>query len=162
MSGVRRRRDEVSSDGRRDAIEDYRTDQAIVATVGVVRMWPNGDIVSTEFSASNGPRTAGGAFPPVDDPGDGTANNPNHRWTSIIDADTLASRYGLGALTSAAMVEAASSVNRQFDGIWFNDILITAARTHRSPGLPQHFGLPITGIHRAHHHPRQCHARRSP
>ena len=46
-------------------VEDFRTDQAIAATAGIVRMW-NGttNIVSTEFSASNGPRTAGGAFPP--------------------------------------------------------------------------------------------------
>ena len=85
--------------------------------------WP-----STEFSASNGPRTAGGAFTAVDDfPGDGTANNPNHRWTRILDADTLAARYGLGTITNATMVEAASSVYRQFDGVWFNDIVLTGS-----------------------------------
>ena len=107
-------------------VEDFRTDQAIAATAGIVRVWPGGDIVSTEFSASNGPRTAGGAFPPVDDtPGDGTERNPNHRWTRILDADTLAARYGLGTLTGATMVEAESTANRQFDGIWFNDIVLT-------------------------------------
>ncbi len=91
-------------------MEDPRTDAAIVATAGKVRKFSNGAVASTEFSASNGPRTAGGVFPAVDDgPGDGTANNPNHRWTRILDADTLAARYGLGSMTSASMVEAASS-----------------------------------------------------
>ena len=116
-------------------VEDLRTDQAITATAGVVRKWPNGSIASTEFSASNGPRTAGGAFTAVDDvPGDGTPRNPNHRWTRVLDADALASRYGLGRLTSAKMVEAQSSTNRQFDGIWFNDIVLTGTEgTLRRP-----------------------------
>ena len=107
-------------------VEDVRTDAAIVATAGKVRKFSNGTVASTEFSASNGPRTAGGAFPPVEDaPGDGTSRNPNHRWTRVLDADVLGLRYGLGRLTSATMVEAASSVNRQFDGIWFNDVVLT-------------------------------------
>jgi peptidoglycan hydrolase-like protein with peptidoglycan-binding domain len=131
-------------------VEDYRTDQAIAATAGVVRRWSNGTIVSTEFSASNGPRTAGGAFPPVDDAaGDGTARNPNHRWTRVLDADALASRYGLGTLTGAVMVEAGSAVNRQFDGIWFNDIVLTGtAGTKRIPAwtFRGEQGLPSPGF----------------
>ncbi len=109
--------------------EDYRTDQAIGATAGKVRKWPStGAIVSTEFSASNGPRTAGGAFPVVEDVlGDATRFNPNHRWTRVLDADTLAERYGLGTITSASMVEAASSSYRQYDGIWFNDLVLTGS-----------------------------------
>lgn len=108
-------------------VEDFRTDQAIAATAGIVRMW-NGttNIVSTEFSASNGPRTAGGAFPARDDaPGDSTPSNPNHRWTRILDADALGAQYGIGTLTGASMIEAQSSVNQQFDGVWFNDIVLT-------------------------------------
>jgi peptidoglycan hydrolase-like protein with peptidoglycan-binding domain len=113
-------------------VEDFRTDQAIAATAGTVRMWPGGAIVSTEFSASNGPRTAGGAFPPRDDaPGDGTSSNPNHRWTRILAADVLAARYGLGTLTGATMVEALSTTNQQFDGIWFNDIVLTGTAGSR-------------------------------
>ncbi len=109
-------------------VEDPRTDAAIVATAGKVRKFPSGAVASTEFSASNGPRTAGGVFTAVDDaPGDGTASNPNHRWTRILDADTLAARYGLGSITSATMVEAASSTYRQFDRIWFNDIVLTGS-----------------------------------
>ncbi|MBV1894672.1 MAG: peptidoglycan-binding protein, partial [Ilumatobacteraceae bacterium] len=111
-------------------VEDPRTDAAISATNGKVRVWAAGhpsagQIVSTEFSASNGPRTAGGAFPAVDDaPGDSTSKNPNHKWTRIIDADTLAAQHGLGSLTSASMVEAQTSVFQQYDGIWFNDIVL--------------------------------------
>ena len=114
-------------------VEDFRTDQAIAATAGVVRMW-NGtaNIVSTEFSASNGPRTAGGAFPARDDaPGDSTALNPNHRWTRVLDADSLGARYGIGTLTGATMVEAESATNQQFDGIWFNDVLLTGTAGSR-------------------------------
>ncbi len=141
----------ASAVGSVTAVEDTRTDAAIAATAGVVRRWPAGhplagQIVSTEFSASNGPRTAGGSFPAVDDvPGDGTSKNPNHRWTRILDADTLAAQYGLGRLTGASMVEAASSTYQQFDGIWFNDIVLTGTSgTYRkqawdfrgSQGLP--------------------------
>ncbi len=126
----------VTATGVSTRIEYDGTDAAIAATAGKVRRWPStGAIVSTEFSASNGPRTAGGAFPPVDDPGDATASNPNHRWTRILDADTLAAQYGLGSLTGATMVEASSSANQQFDGIWFNDIVLTGSngKTFRQP-----------------------------
>ena len=121
------KRDSVS--GPPTQLEDYRSDQAIARHV---RADPDlagtGAVVSTEFSASNGPRTAGGAFPPVDDvPGDGTSKNPNHYWTRVIDADTLATQYGLGAITSATMVEAAASTYRQYDGIWFNDVVLTGS-----------------------------------
>ncbi|HSP30048.1 MAG TPA: hypothetical protein VLN74_15965, partial [Ilumatobacteraceae bacterium] len=130
--------------------EDFRTDQAIAATAGVVRRWPNGSIVSTEFSASNGPRTAGGAFPARDDaPGDGTSNNPNHRWTRILDADSLGAQYGIGTLTGATMVDAQSSTNRQFDGIWFNDIVLTGtAGSRRIPAWDFRgaHGLPSPGF----------------
>jgi hypothetical protein len=130
-------------------VEDFRTDQAIAATAGIVR-FRNGSIVSTEFSASNGPRTAGGAFPPVDDaPGDGTSSNPNHRWTRILDADALAAQYGLGTLTGATMVEAQSTVNQQFDGIWFNDVVLTGtAGTRRIPAwdFRGSNGLPSPGF----------------
>ena len=108
------------------------TDTAIADTAGVIRRWNpgtprSGSVVATEFSASNGPRTAGGAFPPVDDPADAITNNLNHRWTRVLDADDLASRYGLGSVTSASMVEAAASQYQQYDGIWFNDIVLTGS-----------------------------------
>ncbi len=143
-----------SAGGVSKPVEHPDTDAAIVATAGVVRTWKSGHansgaIVSTEFSSSNGPRTAGGAFPAVDDAGDDTVKNPNHRWTRVIDADALESRYGLGQLMSAAMTEAASSTYRQFDGIWFNDLVLTGtADTERIQALDfsKTFGLPSPGF----------------
>ena len=110
--------------------EDPRTDAAVTATANVVRRWPAGhskagQLVSTEFSASNGPRTAGGAFPAVNDIGDDTLSNPNHRWTRVIDADTLESRYEIGQLTSASMIDAAADQYQGYDGIWFDDLALT-------------------------------------
>jgi len=127
-------------------VEDARTDAAIEATAGKVRTWPDGEIVSTEFSASNGPRTAGGAFPPVNDIGDATPNNPNHKWARVIDADTLANRYGLGRITTAEMVETTTSNYRQFDGIWFNDVLLNGSKRIDAWTFRRAFGLPSPGF----------------
>ncbi|MEM8745530.1 MAG: SpoIID/LytB domain-containing protein [Actinomycetota bacterium] len=109
-------------------VEQDATDAAISATANVVRKWPSGAVVRTEFSASNGPRTAGGAFPPVDDIGDDTTRNPNHRWTRVLDAHAIAASYGLGTVTAAYMTEAQSSTYDDFDGIWFNDLVIEGTR----------------------------------
>ncbi len=108
-------------------LEDNRSNLAVAATAGKIRLSGNGTIVSTEFSASNGPRTAGGSFPVRDDAGDGTAQNPNHRWVRVLDADTLAATYGLGSITSALMVDAADPQYRIYDGIWFNDLVLTGS-----------------------------------
>ena len=139
-----------SATGSAKLVEDARTDAAIFATAGKVRTWPNGSIVATEFSASNGPRTAGGAFPPVDDSdGDDTPRNPNHRWTRVIDADTLESRYGLGQLTSAAMIDAAASQYKGYDGIWFDDIVLTGksgSKRMNSWDFRNAFNLPSPGF----------------
>ena len=118
-------------------VEHVATDAAVVDTANVVRAWPAGSaragqIVSTEFSASNGPRTAGGQFPAVDDPGDATANNPYHRWTQIIDADTFATQNGLGRITDVSMQSTTSSQYQGFDGIWFDDLVVSGtAGTYR-------------------------------
>jgi hypothetical protein len=111
-------------------VEQDASDGAIRDTANGVRVWPAGhpsagQIVSTEFSASNGPRTAGGAFPPVDDIGDDTNLNPNHKWTRIIDADAFASKHGLGTITDATMAPTQSANYQGFDGIWFDDIVVT-------------------------------------
>ena len=105
-------------DGTARRRDDRRATRRCSRTIAATRPSPpprarsacggNGTIVSTEFSASNGPRTAGGSFPVRDDAGgDGTAPNPNHRWVRVLDADALAATYGLGSITSAQMVEAA-------------------------------------------------------
>ncbi|MFN3255059.1 MAG: SpoIID/LytB domain-containing protein [Ilumatobacter sp.] len=114
----------ASATGSVTRVEQDATDAAILATANVVRKWPDGTLVSTEFSASNGPRTAGGQFPPVDDIGDDTAPNPLHRWTRILDADDFAAQHGLGRITRAYMAETSSSQYQGFDGIWFDDLVV--------------------------------------
>ncbi len=115
------------------SVEHPRTDRAIVETAGKVRRWLPGSngtagaLVSTEFSASNGPRTAGFPFPAVDDPGDATSGNPNHRWTRVLDGPTLAERYGLGTLLSVTMVEG----DTRYEGIWYNDVVLTGTAATR-------------------------------
>ncbi|HSL73204.1 MAG TPA: SpoIID/LytB domain-containing protein [Ilumatobacteraceae bacterium] len=103
------------------SVEQTLTDTAIAETAGKIRRWSSGAIVSTEFSASNGPRTAGYPFPAVDDAGDATRGNPNHRWTRVLDGPTLAARHGLGTLLSVTMVEG----DLRYDGIWYNDVVLT-------------------------------------
>ncbi len=135
-------------------VENLLTDAAAVATANVVRRWPvghprGGQLVSTEFSASNGPRTAGGEFPAVDDIGDDTTPNPNHRWTRVIDADEIEAQYGLGQLRAADMVDAAASQYQVYDGIWFNDLVLTGvADTERIQAwdFRNTFGLPSPGF----------------
>ena len=113
-------------------LEDDRTNTAIGATAGEVRRWP-GDptsYVSTEFSSSNGPRTAGGlrssgsrVFPAVDDPADATSSNRLHRWTRVLDGAVLAARHGLDTLTSVSMAD----VDNGYDGIWYNNVVLTGS-----------------------------------
>jgi hypothetical protein len=124
------------------------TDQAIRDTATVVRRTTGGAIVSTEFSASNGPRTAGGTFPVVDDPFDDQAGNPLHRWTRLIDADWLANWCKTAAVGSVATARDPSS---NFDGIWSNRLTGCPASSsilslRNELGFPSHgFDLvPIT------------------
>ena len=127
--------------------EHELTDAAIAATAGKVRRWPStGQIVSTEFSASNGPRTAGGSFPAVDDPADSEPANPLHRWTRVIDAGALATKFDLGTLT-AAFTERDPAT--QWDGQWGNRVQLqgTAGSTVMSAlSFRGSYGLPSHGI----------------
>ena len=124
--------------------ECANTNGAIAQTAGVVVAWPDGRIVSAEFSASNGPRTAGGAFPAVDDPADNVPGNPLHRWTRQVDAAAVAARYGLGVLEAASTERDPSS---PYDGIWGNrvrlrgsagTVVVSALDFRNAFGLPSH------------------------
>jgi peptidoglycan hydrolase-like amidase len=81
-----------------------RTDAAIAATGGQVRLTDEGAVARTEFSSSTGGYTAGGDFPPVVDAGDATAANPNHRWRVEVDLASLEDRYDLGPITGLGVV----------------------------------------------------------
>lgn len=83
-------------------LEHPLTDQAIAETAGVAVL-KNGAPVRTEFSATNGGRTAGGAFPVLADAGD-TATDPINSlyvWTRILSAQNLQAKYPqIGTLVS--------------------------------------------------------------
>ncbi len=76
-----------------------RTDAAIAATAGTVRLAGNGSVARTEFSSSTGGWTAGGAFPAVQDTGDATAANPHKSWTVTIDLTAVEAAYKRGKIT---------------------------------------------------------------
>ena len=116
LPGLRRRRLAGLGDVEHGDVERARTDRRRDRGDGRQGPpWPStGLIVSTEFSASNGPRTAGGSFPAVDDPADAEPANPLHRWTRVIDANAFATKFGLGTLTAAwAERDPATVVGRQ-------------------------------------------------
>ncbi len=82
-----------------------RTDAAIAATSGIVRITGAGAVARTEFSSSTGGYTAGGAFPAVVDGGDSVAANPNHTWRAAVPIATLESRYDRGRLLAFNVTE---------------------------------------------------------
>jgi SpoIID/LytB domain protein len=130
------------------SVEHANTDQAIADTAGEVRVWPNGpqagQVVSTEFSASNGPYTAGGQFPSVDDaPYDDHPDNPLHRWTRIIDADRLAEVYGL---TRADAMRTSQQPQSPYEGIWANEVVLGDGRTVSAWDFRNAFDLPAPGF----------------
>ncbi len=71
-------------------LEDGRTDAAIAASAGLVRL-RNGAIVRTEFSSSTGGWTAGGQFPAVEDTGD--SRSPNRTWQVRLSGSDIAASY---------------------------------------------------------------------
>lgn len=82
-----------------------RTDAAIAATAGLVRLEGDHSVARTEFSSSTGGWTAGGDFPAVRDEGDATASNPNSRWETTVDLAGLEATYGRGAIVGIGVVE---------------------------------------------------------
>ena len=110
--------------------------------------------MSTEFSASNGPRTAGGTFPAINDPFDDVPQNPNHRWTRIVDGDVVAAAYGLGTLT-AATSEADPAT--PFTGVWDNRVRLTGTGGTvlvSNLELPHGLRAAVARVHRPRRHPR--------
>lgn len=82
-----------------------RTDAAVAATAGQVRLTSSGSVARTEFSSSTGGYTAGGDFPAVADGGDSVSSNPNHRWESHISIAVLESRYRLGDFVNLVVTD---------------------------------------------------------
>ena len=83
------------------SLEDPRTDMAIAETAGVVIRGRNGAVVRTEFSSSNGGRTAGGIFSAQADAGDLAANSSLMVWTRSVSAAQVQAKFPqIGTLTS--------------------------------------------------------------
>lgn len=102
--------------------------------------------MATEFSASNGPQTAGGVFPSVVDPADNVPSNPNHVWTRVIDARTLAAAYDVGTLTAAV---SEPDPTLPCTGIWDNRIRLTGTggtALVSTSTIRSAFGLPSAGF----------------
>ena len=82
-------------------LESANTDRAVAETTGVVIKNPKGNVVRTEFSSSNGGRTAGGEFPALVDQGDISANSSLMVWTRAFSAAQIVAKYPqVGILTS--------------------------------------------------------------
>lgn len=85
------------------SLEHPNTDQAITETSSLVMMTPKGTPSRTEFTSSNGGRTAGGTFPAQVDAGDLASDPVNSLlvWTRVISAAQLVAKYPqIGTLTS--------------------------------------------------------------
>ncbi len=74
-------------------LEDSRTDRAIAETAGYVVKDSNNTISRTEFTSSNGGRTAAGTFRAQIDNGDITADAALQNWSRFITAAQLQKMY---------------------------------------------------------------------
>jgi len=92
-----------SVNGTVNTLEHALTDQAILETASMVIRNAQGGVVRTEFSSSNGGRTAGGVFPVKVDDGD-LASDPINSllvWTRVVSAAQIVAKYPqIGTLTS--------------------------------------------------------------
>ena len=82
-------------------LEDMRTNTAISDTSGFIMRTAKGGVVSTEFTSSNGGRTAGTTFPMRVDDGDIAADSSDLNWSAVIDAKSIQKKYpSIGVLLS--------------------------------------------------------------
>ena len=86
-------------------LEDARSDLAVTDTANYVIKDSNQAIVRTEFTSSNGGRTAGGQFPAQIDNGDLAADAVLQSWTRIFSAAEVQKMYpAIGVFLSIAVV----------------------------------------------------------
>lgn len=74
-------------------LEDIRSDRAISDTANYIMRNSNGSITRTEYTSSNGGRTAGGTFPVKTDPGDIAGNAVFQSWTRVFSATDIQKKY---------------------------------------------------------------------
>lgn len=105
------------------ALEDTRTDQAIVDSGGVVLRTAAGALAYTQFNSSSGGLTSGANFPAVVDEGDAVAANPHHRWTQTVDRLALEAAFPtVGSLTNVDVTR------RSGAGEWGGRVLSVVVR----------------------------------
>lgn len=82
-------------------LEDKRTNAAVSDTAGIVIKDSNNTVVRTEFTSSNGGRTAGGQFPAKLDAGDVAADAALQAWSRTASAAAVQKKYpSIGVFTS--------------------------------------------------------------
>jgi peptidoglycan hydrolase-like protein with peptidoglycan-binding domain len=85
-------------------LEDSRSDLAVTDTANFVMKDSKLTIVRTEFTSSNGGRTAGGQFPAQVDNGDLAADAVLQSWTRIFSAAEIQKKYPtIGVFLSIAV-----------------------------------------------------------
>jgi Stage II sporulation protein len=121
------------------------TNRAIAETAGYIRL-KNGAVVSTEYSASHGPYSAGISFPVRDDSISNVPGNPNYTWSRTVDAAAIEARWGLGNLVGAYSEPDPSSTGY---GVWgYRIVLQGTDRTVAVGNLEfrNAFGFPSHGF----------------
>ena len=104
-------------------IEDKRTDQAIVETAGYVIKDSRNAIMRTEFTSSNGGRTAGGQFPAQIDNGDVAADAALQSWSRLLSTADLQKAFpAIGVFTS--MTTAHDGLSGDWNG-YTTSVIIT-------------------------------------
>jgi peptidoglycan hydrolase-like amidase len=122
---------------------EYTNTNVAIAETALQVLLRNGAVLSAEFSASNGPRTAGGSFPPVDDPWDDVPGNPLHRWVRIVDADALAQKYPSAV---PGQIGTENDPVAPYDGIWDNRVRLSSTSTVSAWDFRNAFGFPSPGF----------------
>jgi len=85
-----------------ETLEHPLSDTAVAETVNFVVKDTAGRLVRTEYTSSNGGRTAGGTFPAKDDEGDLLADAAQQVWTRVFSASEVQKRYpSIGVFMSA-------------------------------------------------------------
>ncbi|MGH9128187.1 MAG: SpoIID/LytB domain-containing protein [Acidimicrobiales bacterium] len=91
-------------------VEGPTTDRAVADSAGEVLQLASGKVAATQYSASTGGYTAGGAFPAVPDTGDAiclkAACNPDHSWSADVPVATVDSAYpSIGVLKAITVTK---------------------------------------------------------
>ena len=82
-------------------LEDARSDRAVAETTNTVIRTSAGAVARTEFTSSNGGRTAGGLYTAKADDGDIIADAQLQSWSRTITAKELQAKYpSVGVVTS--------------------------------------------------------------